>query len=183
MDSVYIERMIMYLQQSGECWLWTKACDTQGYGRMWGGEKLVSIHQEMYKLFKGEIPAGMVVMHSCDIPNCGNPRHLSVGTQKQNLEDMTRKGRRPIGDTHGNTKITDKEVEEIKDLLRCGLFFQREVGEFYGITNRNISLISLGKSRSTSCAATTATSALPTTNSFPVQSTVTESTATSHTSG
>lgn len=114
---------------------------------MRGGEKLISIHQEMYRLFIGDIPPGMVVMHSCDNPKCGNPQHLSIGTQKQNLADMTAKGRRPVGDTHGNTKITDKEVEEIRDLLRCGLFFQREIGEFYGVTNKNISLIALGKSR------------------------------------
>jgi len=147
-NSKYIMRMIEYLTEDGDCWVWTKACDTQGYGRMWGGDRLISIHQEMYKIFIGPIPAGMVVMHSCDNPKCGRPMHLSAGTQKENLEDMTKKGRRCIGDTHANSKISDKEVREIKDLLKSGLFTQKEIGNFYGVTNKNISLISLGKSRS-----------------------------------
>lgn len=34
------------------------------------------------------------VLHSCDNPPCCNPRHLSFGTQADNITDMHSKGRR-----------------------------------------------------------------------------------------
>lgn len=45
-------------------------------------------------LFKGEpLPLRGVPMHSCDVPECINPEHLSVGTQSDNVQDAIRKGR------------------------------------------------------------------------------------------
>ena len=44
-------------------------------------------------MFKGEIPEGLPVMHSCDTPRCCNPDHLSLGTSKDNSDDMVAKGR------------------------------------------------------------------------------------------
>lgn|SRR3990167_850289 len=52
-----------------------------------------SAHRLSYRLFKGEVPKGMVVMHSCDTPPCVNPEHLSIGTQAANMADKMRKGR------------------------------------------------------------------------------------------
>lgn len=46
-----------------------------------------------YELTKGHIPAGMIVMHTCDNPPCCNPSHLVLGTQAENLADMRAKGR------------------------------------------------------------------------------------------
>jgi hypothetical protein len=47
----------------------------------------------MYTIVKGSIPKGKVVMHSCDVRLCINPEHLSVGTQKENIQDAIQKGR------------------------------------------------------------------------------------------
>lgn len=41
------------------------------------------------------VPRGKVVMHTCDNPRCANPAHLRVGTQRENVHDAMRKGRRP----------------------------------------------------------------------------------------
>lgn len=51
-------------------------------------------HRISYTMHFGPVPAGMVVMHSCDNPPCVNPAHLTIGTQADNLADMTAKGRR-----------------------------------------------------------------------------------------
>lgn len=40
------------------------------------------------------IPSGMLVCHTCDSPPCCNPAHLFVGTVRDNVMDMARKGRR-----------------------------------------------------------------------------------------
>lgn len=44
---------------------------------------------------------GHLACHSCDHPGCHNPKHLWEGTQKENLADMTAKGRGWTGDRNG----------------------------------------------------------------------------------
>ena len=76
-----------------ECWLWTAAASSTGYGQMKYWKKICGAHRLAYLFSIGPIPEGLVVMHSCDNPACVNPAHLSVGTHKDNIEDRDRKGR------------------------------------------------------------------------------------------
>jgi hypothetical protein len=39
------------------------------------------------------IPAGLDVLHHCDVRLCSNPRHLGVGTKGDNVRDAQSKGR------------------------------------------------------------------------------------------
>ena len=82
------------VHKTDSCWKWTGA--TNGtYGCIYThGERLNTYaHRVSYEIHNGEIPDGMLVMHSCDNPLCVNPDHLSVGTYKDNAQDMARKGR------------------------------------------------------------------------------------------
>lgn len=81
---------------NGDCWVWTASVNKKyGYGNFCGPE--VRAHRMAYVLSKGEIPEGLIVMHSCDNRRCCNPSHLSVGTPKDNTQDMVRKGRHISG--------------------------------------------------------------------------------------
>lgn len=85
---------------SDACWTWTASLHTNGYGQIGSGGRgrPLLAHRVAWELFCGAIPVGMVVCHRCDNHLCCNPSHLFIGTQAENLEDMTRKGRRCAGD-------------------------------------------------------------------------------------
>lgn len=55
---------------------------------------MVYAHRFSYALAFGNIPDEIVICHRCDNPACVRPDHLFAGTQKDNLHDMTVKGRR-----------------------------------------------------------------------------------------
>ena len=75
------------------CWIWTgTVCGENDYGQFFI-DKHVRAHRASWMLHKGEIPDGMLVLHKCDIPQCVNPDHLFLGTQQDNIIDMTAKGR------------------------------------------------------------------------------------------
>lgn len=50
--------------------------------------------------YRGEIPKGLVVKHSCDNRRCINIAHLSIGTQSENLKEAVERGRIPVGGRH-----------------------------------------------------------------------------------
>ncbi len=76
-----------------DCWPWIGSCDQYGYGRVNFMTSTYKAHRVSYEMRKGPIPTGMVVRHNCDNPNCVNPKHLSVGTQKDNMQDASKRGR------------------------------------------------------------------------------------------
>lgn len=83
------------------CWNWTAAKDSCGYGRIWHNEKNSTAHTVSYSVFRGEIPEGKHVLHSCDNPSCINPEHLWLGTHADNMADKARKKRYPPKGTNG----------------------------------------------------------------------------------
>jgi hypothetical protein len=86
---ILFERKI--LKQPNGCWLWNGALNKDGYGVF--GIKAEGAHRASYKMYKGEIPKGILVCHKCDIPRCVNPDHLFLGTQLDNIRDAQSKNR------------------------------------------------------------------------------------------
>jgi hypothetical protein len=74
------------------CWIW-KGSFRGAYGTMSYKGKSMSCHKVSYLVFKGEVPKGMCVCHTCDNQKCVNPDHLWLGTYKENTQDMIAKGR------------------------------------------------------------------------------------------
>lgn len=77
------------------CWIWTGAPQrTRGrYGSFNYFGKPTPAHRVSWLLYRGEIPLGLYVLHRCDNGFCVNPDHLFLGTQQDNMDDMTKKGR------------------------------------------------------------------------------------------
>jgi hypothetical protein len=81
-----------------ECWPWTGATNSKGYGRFRIGDNLFLPHRVAYTIANGAFTNlrrhhGSVVMHECDNPRCCNPKHLVLADQHANVLDMMAKGR------------------------------------------------------------------------------------------
>jgi len=75
------------------CWEWQGYRHPKGYGTMSYRCKEWRVHRLAYHLFRGLIPDGLVICHTCDNRPCCNPLHLFLGTYDINNKDMAAKGR------------------------------------------------------------------------------------------
>lgn len=75
------------------CLLWLGATADTGYASIGRGGKRHYGHRLAYEMKKGPIPAGCLVMHTCDNRLCLNPDHLALGTDHKNAIDKEIKGR------------------------------------------------------------------------------------------
>ena len=121
------------------CWLWLGKIEKKGYGVFRMKTKGIKAHRLAYELLVGPIPKGMYVCHKCDVRSCVNPSHLFLGTQRDNMDDMKRKGRgaHPHGQHVGTSKLTDEMVKEI--LLSSEP--QRKTAKKYGVSKSVIGYI------------------------------------------
>lgn len=117
--------------KGNECWLWQAAVIHNGYGQFTYKYKGIKAHRFSYELYKGEIPKGMLVCHSCDVRNCVNPDHLWLGTQKDNIQDMFKKGRR-IFTEEARKKIAKRSRERIVSTETRNILRKNAIGN----TNR-----------------------------------------------
>lgn len=113
------------------CWLWLGPTYTGGYGSF-GIGRANSAHRSSWILHRGAIPPGMSVCHHCDTPACVNPDHLFLGTQAQNLDDMTRKGRRvyggPAPERSRSVKLTREQAAHVLVSPESGAALARRFG-------------------------------------------------------
>jgi HNH endonuclease len=129
-----------------ECWPWLGSRLPNGYGitRLWGSERRYTIgaHRAAWVVSHGEIPAGMFVCHRCDNPPCCNPSHLFLGSPKDNLDDMYRKGRQRnlVGEQRAFAKLTQTQVLEIRARYASGEK-QRDLASEFNVRQPRISKI------------------------------------------
>ncbi len=117
------------------CWLWTGSPNTHGYGQLKVDGHSRGAHVISFDLHKGRVPAGMCVLHECDVRACVNPSHLFLGTKAINNADARAKGRsvNPCGEEHGQAKLTAAAVREGRMLRAQGLKYL-EIAQRFGVT-------------------------------------------------
>ena len=102
-------------EQSG-CLEWIAGRNPQGYGGLEYHGKWWQAHRLAWSALKGEIPAGLCVLHRCDNPRCVNVDHLFLGTHLDNVKDCMAKGRRAllVGEQRPSSKLSASEVKIIR---------------------------------------------------------------------
>ena len=128
---------VIPVTESG-CWLWNGAVSNRGYGNFGIGRKTFLAHRTSFELFSGPIPRPLWVLHRCDVRSCVNPAHLFLATHKENMADMSRKGR-------SGKKLTRADAEELRRLYASGAYSHSGLGRLFGVNHRNVGRIVRGE--------------------------------------
>ncbi len=102
------------------------------------------VHRLSYRHFKGRIPKGRHILHSCDNRSCCNPDHLSAGTRSQNMQDMVEKGRHYRGQNNRPAFLTEADVIAMYR-MHANRVPQYEIGRRFGVNERYVWLIVNGR--------------------------------------
>ena len=122
-----------------ECWRWTGP--TGGRSRAlrpyfaFENTRMIA-YRAVYELVHGiKLTSDQLIRHTCDCGDmpigCGNPNHLQVGTNTENMDDMKRRQR------HG---LTHHVVRRIRKLYGEGRS-QDEIADLYGISQSLVSRV------------------------------------------
>jgi len=119
-----LERFLRYVRPglSTECWLWKGSLNSNGYGQIYIDGRPKGAHVLSYLLYRGEVPSGLWVLHTCDVPTCVNPDHLWLGTNADNSRDRALKRR------CYQRKLTDSQVLEVHRCTESACSLARRFG-------------------------------------------------------
>lgn len=124
-----------------DCWIYEGGLFDTGYGIISVNGLPCGAHCLAYECWRGPIPTGMLVCHSCDVRACVNPFHLFLGTIGANHADMVRKNRHAKGINHGCAVLDEAAVRKIYVDPRK----QRLIAREFGIDQTTVSLIKTRK--------------------------------------
>ena len=128
------QRFLSKIKKTDTCWIWA-ANKWRGYGKIRINNINYRAHRVAYELFKGAIPKGKLVCHTCDNPSCCNPKHLFLGSQQENIRDMVKKGRQhcpnQLGSANSQALLNEQKVSDIKKLLLNKTFTIKQISDMY----------------------------------------------------
>ena len=141
MDTVYEKRLWSKVEKSYDCWTWKGTVASDGYPVFWDGKQNRRVSRLIYVLANGPIKHGLLVRHTCDNKSCVNPNHLILGTHQDNMDDRTERNRQIKGEDIKQSKLTEKQVLEIRDAIG----YQWEIGLRYGVSQTLVGKIKRGE--------------------------------------
>lgn len=104
------EKMAMFTTVTDGCWIWHDLRTPGGYGVVSDKGHTEFAHKAAWRLANGDVPAGLIVSHTCHNPACVRPDHLILETQSENILRMYAAGRGPNGSRHHKAKLTESQA-------------------------------------------------------------------------
>lgn len=127
-------RFYSKINKTNTCWHWTGSKIKGGYGHFYKDGKNKKTHRVAYELEYGPFPENKIVCHHCDKRDCVRPDHLFLGTHKDNMVDMVKKGRSLKGEKHPNAKLSDSEATKVISLYKERNLTQKEIGKIFNVS-------------------------------------------------
>lgn len=137
--------------RDGDCLIWTGCVMASGYGRISVGNRTMYAHRAALLAHRGSLPAGELVLHSCDRPPCVNPDHLRPGSPSDNMTDKVGRGRLVLpgtfihGEGNGQARLTWALVREMRARYARGELTKTSAGREYGISRQSATDVLLGR--------------------------------------
>lgn len=138
-------RVLVLTDRSGgpdACWPWLGARDTDGYGMLKLRYQRYRVPRLVFEFDRGHPPSPEkpCICHTCDNPDCCNPKHLWAGTPGDNNRDREEKGRsvRLVGEDHPNAKLTANQVQAARAQYQAGSISQAKLARRLGISRTTL---------------------------------------------
>lgn len=137
------------------CIEWARSLTQDGYGKTKINGVTFRAHRAMWTAVRGDVPAGLLVCHTCDNPKCINIDHLFLGSPAENMADKVKKGRwrggpatwrdRVSQGSHNrNAKLNDDAVRQIRSMCLAGLR-AADIGARFMVSPGQVQKIKSGK--------------------------------------
>ncbi len=109
----------------------------------------VMAHRVIWVYFKGDIPENIEINHKNGIKTDNKIENLELMTSSQNKKHAFKMGlfKPAKGIKHYRAKLSDKDVLNIRELLKSGQYNQRQIATLYNVKPNHISRIKNGKRR------------------------------------
>ncbi len=149
-----INRFWSKVEKSEGCWIWTSGKFDDGYGKFTiKGVKTWRAHRLAWFIEFGVISENLCVLHKCDNPPCCRPSHLFTGTNLENTQDASSKGRLSHGDSHWThkspelvlkranhplAKFSEGDISEIRRKINCREISQANLARQLGVWRSTI---------------------------------------------
>lgn len=153
-----IEVLWSKVDKKGEddCWPWIGYKNKDGYGRVQINDYSYYAHRVIFNIVNPNVielnaPKSTdeigFLLHTCDNPCCCNPKHLWVGTHKENMEDKVKKGRSPdfSGDKGPRAKLTMVQARQARELKKNGMS-TRDLAKQFGLSLPSMKTLLRGQS-------------------------------------
>lgn len=140
-------------REGNMCWEWCAGA-SNNYGVFYAKELngMGLAHRAAFAISRGYLPSSRLdVCHDCDNPKCVRFDHLFLGTRKDNMRDMSKKGRhlqtdiKSHGELHYSAKLKEKDVHEIRSLFKAGGMTCFHISLLMGISDSVVRQIVLGQ--------------------------------------
>jgi hypothetical protein len=149
LSSGLIERIRQHAIASADanaCHGWSGYTNENGYAVVNFGGRVVLAHKSVLEQKLGrKLRDGEVSRHTCHVRHCTNERHLVPGSQADNVRDMVEAGRSLIGEADPASKLTERDVLDIRERASLGRVNYEALGRLHGVTGACIKKVIKGK--------------------------------------